>query len=323
MREPLPFGPYLLLDRIAVGGMAEVFVAIRRDDPAGRLLAVKRLLPTLVEDEALIRMFLDEARLVVQLDHPAILAIHELGKIGDGYYIAMDYLPGQDLRALLDGLRARGEALPVALGASIAARIAEALDHAHRTRDVRGAALRVVHRDVSPGNVLLGFDGSVRIIDFGIAQAALRAGGEDGALRGKLGYMSPEMVRALPVDRRSDVFALGAVLHELLTGARLFAGGTALQVLERVRSADVAPPSLARPEVPAALDAVVLRALAREPEERFAWASELAHALRPFFDGGRGEGGSAGLAPLLARLFPAQLRGALEQGERARRLAAR
>uniref|UniRef100_UPI001F56F4F7 serine/threonine-protein kinase n=1 Tax=Anaeromyxobacter oryzisoli TaxID=2925408 RepID=UPI001F56F4F7 len=314
MRKLVPYGRFVLLDRIAIGGMAEVYVAVRRGDPPGKLYALKRILPTLAEDEGFITMFLDEARLVVQLEHPGIVPIHELGKHGGGYYIAMDYVPGKDLRALLDRCRAAREPLPVPLAAAVAARVADALDHAHRTRDAHGEPLRVVHRDVSPANVLLGFDGSVRIIDFGIAQAAIRTRREDTVLRGKFGYMSPEMVGAQPVDRRSDVFALGAVLHEMLTGERLFTGRSELAVLEAVRSATVRPPSERRPGLPPGLDAVVLRALAREAEARYAWASELRDALRPFAAGAD----PPALARLMARSFPAQLRAELDRLERVR-----
>jgi hypothetical protein len=318
MRKPIPYGRFVLLDRIAVGGMAEVFVAVRRGDPSGHLYALKRILPTLAEDDEFITMFLDEARLVVQLDHPAIVPLHELGMHDGGYYIAMDYLPGRDLRALLGALRTRSELVAVPLVAHVAARVADALDHAHRKRGAHGAELRVVHRDVSPANVLLGFDGSVRVIDFGIAQAALRTRREDTVLRGKFGYMSPEMVRGEPVDRRSDVFALGVVLHEMLTGTRLFAGRSELSVLERVRRAEVPPPSRARPDLPAGLEEVVLRALARAPEDRFAWASELRDALLPFAEQGVPRGDPPALARLMALTFPRELHHELDRIERVR-----
>jgi serine/threonine-protein kinase len=174
MPKPILYGRYLLLERIAIGGMAEVYLAVRRDDPSARLYAVKRILPTLAEDGELLQMFLDEARLGVQLDHPGVVPVHELGTHGAGYYIAMEYVPGRDLRALLSRARGLGERVPAPLAAYVGSRVADALDHAHRKRDVRGLPLQVVHRDVSPANVLLGFDGSVRVIDFGIAQAALR-----------------------------------------------------------------------------------------------------------------------------------------------------
>jgi serine/threonine-protein kinase len=316
MTTPIPFGRFLLVERVAIGGMAEVYAAVDRTDPGRRLCAIKRLLPTLAEDRELVRLFLDEARLTVQLEHPGVVAVHELGRIGAGYYMAMEYVPGRDLRALVALHRRRGERIPVDVAAHVVARAAEALDHAHRRLGPDGTALRVVHRDVSPGNVLVGFDGIVRVIDFGIASAALRGaraapgrGGGGPVLRGKFGYMSPELVRGLPVDRRSDVFALGIVLHELLAGERLFAGPSELAVMERVRAAEVRPPSASRPDLPRALDAVVLRALAREPEDRFAWASELAAALAPFDPLGGGPGPAAGvLARRMAEWFPEALR---------------
>jgi serine/threonine-protein kinase len=369
MWKPTAHGPWLLLDRIAIGGMAEVFLATRAGAPAGQLYALKRILPSLAEDAEFVAMFLDEARLVAHLAHPAIVSIHELGKHGDGYYIAMDYVAGRDLRALLDRMRTRAEPFPVPLAAWIGMQVADALDHAHRKRAAGGAELRVVHRDVSPANILLGFDGSVRVIDFGIAQAELpgrlrdarerrggaapagqarearheaprgrggeqppcpstssgpagRGGAGRGdrrtALRGKFGYMSPEVVRGLPVDRRSDVFSLGVVLHELLTGERLFAGRSELATLERVRSAEVRAPSARRAGIPPALDALVLRALAREPEERPPWASDLRDALAPFASAGARPGGAAVLAQLMARAFPGEPRLERERIERLR-----
>jgi eukaryotic-like serine/threonine-protein kinase len=316
MRQPIAFGGFLLVDRVAIGGMAEVFAAVRPDDRPARLYAVKRILPTLAEDEELVRMFLDEARLVVQLDHPGIVPVHELGRLEAGYYMAMDYVAGRDLGGVIGGAGERGERVPVPLAAHVAWRVADALDHAHRRRDASGGELRVVHRDVSPANVLLGFDGTVRLIDFGIAQAAFRAGPHRAVLRGKFGYMSPEMVRGVPVDRRSDVFALGIVLHELLTGERLFTGPSALAVMERVRAADVRPPSARNPSVPEALDAVFLRALDRDPEARFGWASELRDALLPFLrEAPQDDPGP--LAGVVGRIFPD---GRREEEERHARL---
>jgi serine/threonine-protein kinase len=301
MREPIPFGKYLLLERIAVGGMAEIWLAVRPEAPRHRLV-LKRLLPTLADDPAFVTLFLDEARIGAQLDHPGILAVHDLGREPAGYFMAMDYVPGTDLRALLGHLRQRRQLLPVPLACWIGIQVAEALDHAHRASGADGAPLQVVHRDLSPANVLLGFDGGVRVIDFGVASAAFRLHREGTALRGKFGYLSPEQVRGLPVDRRADLFSLGALLHEALAGERLFRGPSELAVLERVRTADVRPPSRRNPAVPPALDAVVLGALAREPADRPAWASALAEALRPFAAGL----GPEALARLLAERFEAE-----------------
>lgn len=314
--KPIPFGRYLLLDRLAIGGMAEVYVATERDERGGRLYAVKRMLPSLAEDEEFVSMFLDEARIVAQLAHPGVVAVHDLGKHGDAYYIASEYVPGKDLRAVMKRTRRMGERIPVPLAAYLGFRVADALDYAHRKRDAQGHELRVVHRDVSPANVLVGFDGSVRIIDFGIAQAAFRTRREETVLRGKFGYMSPEAASGDAVDRRSDVFALGVVLHEVLTGVRLFTGPTELAVLERVRSGEIPPPSRLNPAVPPGLDAVVLRALARDVHERWAWASELRDALAPWVLAGTPAGDPPALARFMARQFPGELRTELDRVER-------
>ncbi len=264
---------------------------------------MKRILPTLAEDREFVGMFLDEARIVAHLDHRAIAPIHELGRVGDRYFIAFEYVPGQDLRALHKRLRRAGEQMPVSVAVHVAHRLADALDWAHRARDAQGRDLEIVHCDVSPANVLLAWDGSVRLIDFGIAQAAFRAHRERRLLRGKLGYMTPEGVRGLPVDRRADVFALGTVLWEMLAGEKLFTGPSELALLERVRMAEVEPPSSRNPAVLPGLDAVVLRALAREPADRFPWASELRDSLVPYLGQGLPSTDAAALKRLLARHF--------------------
>ena len=297
MREPIPFGKYRLLERLAVGGMAEVWLAEEPGRP-GRRYALKRLLPTLADDPGFVTMFLDEARLGAELDHPGLVPVHDLGREGSAYYMAMDYVAGCDLRHLLSRERLAEARLPVRLAAWIVARAAEILDHAHRAHGHDGRPLEVVHRDLSPANVLLSFQGGVYVIDFGIARAAFRAHREDAALRGKFGYLSPEQARGGPVDRRADVFCLGTVLHEALTGHRLFTGPSDLAVLQRVRAAEVAPPSLHNPAVPEGLDEAVLRALSREPEARYPWAADLAAALAPF---AAGAGPGALAAELLAR----------------------
>jgi serine/threonine protein kinase len=311
MKDPIPFGKYLLLERIDVGGMAEVLAA---RDGRGGLVAVKRLLPTLADDRELVTMFLDEARIGVQLDHPSIVRVHDLGKIDGSYYMAMEYVGGTDLHALLSRLRQRGRRLPVPLAVFVAVRICSALDHAHRRRGADGRDLQVVHRDVSPRNVLLSLEGEVKLIDFGIAKAATRQRpGEERVLRGKLGYMSPEQARCLPADRRSDVFAVGTLLHEMVTGERLFTGRSELAVLEKVRHAEVPLPSAVNPEVPRRLDRAVLRALAREVEDRTPWAADLAREIAPDSD----PAGPRNLAALLAELFPDERRRVGELAARA------
>jgi eukaryotic-like serine/threonine-protein kinase len=209
---PVKFGKYLLLERINVGGMAEVFKA-KTFGVAGfeRILAIKRILPNLVEDDEFIKMFIDEARIAVQLNHTNIVQIYELGKHGDHYYIAMEYLGSRDLRAILDRMRANGQLMQIPQAAYVCAKVCEGLDYAHKKRDQSGQPMNIIHRDVSPQNILIGFEGEVKVIDFGIAKAANRASKtQAGVLKGKFGYMSPEQVRGLPIDRRCDIFAVGS-----------------------------------------------------------------------------------------------------------------
>jgi serine/threonine protein kinase len=281
---PVKFGKYLLLERVNVGGMAEVFKA-KTFGVAGfeRILAIKRILPNLVEDDEFIRMFIDEARIAVQLNHTNIVQIYELGKHGDHYYIAMEYVPSRDLRAILDRMRSNGQLMPIPQAAYVTKKVCEGLDYAHKKRDPSGNPMNIIHRDVSPQNILVGFEGEVKVIDFGIAKAANRASKtQAGVLKGKFGYMSPEQVRGLPTDRRSDIFAVGVLLYEMLTGERLFIGESDFSTLERVRNAEVIPPTNFNKKISPALEQIVLKTLAREVDDRFQWASELAEELEPF-----------------------------------------
>ena len=281
---PAKFGKYLLLERVNVGGMAEVFKA-KAFGAAGfeRILAIKRILPNLVEDDEFVKMFIDEARIAVQLTHANIVQIFELGRHGDHYYIAMEYLASRDLRGILDRMRANGQLMPIPQAAFITAKACEGLDYAHKRRDADGVPMNIIHRDVSPQNILIGFEGEVKVIDFGIAKAANRASKtQAGVLKGKFGYMSPEQVRGLPIDRRSDIFAVGVLLYEMLTGERLFIGESDFSTLERVRNAEVTPPTSFNKKITPQLEKIVLKALAREVEDRYQWAADLAEELQPF-----------------------------------------
>jgi len=281
---PIKFGKYLLLERVNVGGMAEVFKA-KTFGVAGfeRILAIKRILPSLIEDEDFVKMFIDEARIAVQLNHANIVQIYELGKHGEHYYIAMEYLPSRDLRSILDKMRMNGQLMSIPQAAYSISKVCEGLDYAHRRRDPSGQPMNIVHRDVSPQNVLVSYEGEIKIIDFGIAKAANRASKtQAGVLKGKFGYMSPEQVRGLPVDRRSDIFAVGVLLYETLTGERLFVGESDFSTLERVRNADVPPPTLYNKKISPELEQIVLKSLAREVEDRYQWASEFAEDLQRF-----------------------------------------
>src|SRR5262245_37898792 len=264
------YGPYQLLSRIATGGMAEVFKA-KRSGVAGfeKVVAVKRILPHLSFNKEFVEMFVDEAKMVAGLQHPNIVQIFDLGRIGASYYIAMEYVHGADLRTILRRLKERGLRMPTDLAVYVVSKVAAALDHAHQRKDDTGQPLRIVHRDVSPQNILISFDGEVKLTDFGIAKAASKASTtEKGALRGKLMYMSPEQAWGKPIDHRSDVFALGIVLYELSTDQRPFLGSSDMSLLDKVRKGSVTPPSTLHPEIPARLEKLVMKALEKEPADR-------------------------------------------------------
>jgi serine/threonine protein kinase len=275
------YGPYSLLERIAVGGMAEVFKAKRTGvEGFEKVLAVKRILPHLSDNKEFVEMFIDEAKMVAGLTHPSIVQIYDLGKIDRSYYIAMEYVHGRDLRSIVKRVKDKGLRLPMDLAALIAQRVCAALEYAHRKKDERGRAMRIVHRDVSPQNILISFEGEVKLTDFGIAKAATKASQtERGALRGKLLYMSPEQAWGKPMDRRSDLFSLGIVLYEMLTERQPFLGQSEIGILEAVRECRVAPPRSSNPRIPERLEAVVLRTLEREPDHRYQDAGELARDL--------------------------------------------
>jgi serine/threonine protein kinase len=284
MKKPTLFGKYLLLERINVGGMAEIFTAKAFGvEGFERILAIKKILPTMAEDEEFITMFIDEARISVLLNHANIVHIHELGIHEDTYFIAMEYVPGRDLRTFLERYRRRKEIMPTAQAVFIASKICEGLDYAHRKKDARGQDLNIIHRDISPQNILVSYEGEVKLIDFGIAKATNRSQKtQAGILKGKFGYMSPEQVRGLPIDRRSDIFAVGVILYEMLTGERLFVGESDFSTLEKVRNADVPMPRQFNPNISAGLEKVLMKALAGEVENRYQWASDLQEDLMRF-----------------------------------------
>jgi hypothetical protein len=284
LKKPIPFGKYYLLERINVGGMAEVFKAKAFGvEGFERLLAVKRILPNIAEDEEFITMFIDEAKIAVQLQHANIAQIFDLGKVDDSFFIALEYVHGRDLRSIFDRMRTKGEALPISLACYVIMQVCEGLDYAHNKRDGQGRELHLIHRDISPQNVLIGYEGEVKLIDFGIAKAAGKASTtQAGILKGKFGYMSPEQVRGLPIDKRSDIFAVGIVLYELLTGERLFVGETDFSTLEKVRNVEIVPPSSYNKKIPQELERLILKALARDPEDRYQNAIDLHDDLQSF-----------------------------------------
>jgi len=264
------FGPYQLIDRVAIGGMAEVFKA-KREGVEGfeKIVAVKRILPHLSENKEFLDMFVDEAKMVAGLAHPNIVQIFDLGRIDKSYYIAMEYVHGRDLRTIMRRAREKGLRMPLDLSLRVVGQVCGALEYAHRKKDERGRPMEIVHRDVSPQNILISFEGDVKLVDFGIAKAATKASNTDrGALRGKLLYMSPEQAWGRPIDRRSDVFSLGIVLYEMVTETKPFVGaGTEVSILELVRQCVITPAREINP---------------REPDDRYQDAGQMQRGLERF-----------------------------------------
>jgi serine/threonine protein kinase len=284
VRQPVPFGKYLLLDRVSVGGMAEIFKAKSYGvEGFEKIIAIKRILPSMGADRDFIKMFIDEAKIVGQLSHANICQIFELGRIENIHFIAMEYIWGKDLLQLQNRLKKGNQLMPPTMAAHIIARVCEGLDYAHRKRDPMGQELKIVHRDCSPQNILISYEGEVKIIDFGIAKAASRSSRTlAGVLKGKFGYMSPEQVRGLPLDRRSDIFALGTVFYEILTRERLFQAESDFSTLEKVRNVDILPPRAVRADIPEPIEKIVLKALAADPDDRYQWCGEMLADLQRY-----------------------------------------
>jgi serine/threonine protein kinase len=280
------FGRYQLLDRIGTGGMAEVFRAIAQGVQGfEREFVIKRIRPDKSDSPNFVEMFCEEARISALLNHPNIAQVYDFGQADGAYFMVMEHLVGANLSTVMRALRARDGAMPPSVAVYVAREAARALHYAHTLVLPDGTSGGVVHRDVTPSNIMLLKAGGVKILDFGIAKAAAAARPSDGGrprLAGKLSYLSPELVRGLAVDHRSDIFSLGIVLWEMVAGQRLFTGATDGETLENVLMRPIAEPSRRRDGVPAALDAMVARALERDPANRFASAEEFANELDRF-----------------------------------------
>ncbi|MCA1664898.1 MAG: serine/threonine protein kinase, partial [Myxococcales bacterium] len=277
-------GAYQLLSQVAVGGMAEIYVA-RTHGVGGfeKLVALKVIHPNFSSDPEFVQMLVDEAKLSVQLTHANIVQTFDLGRVDEQYYIAMELIDGVDLYKLLRRASEHQIDFPFEVAAFIAAEVAQGLDYAHRKRDARGRPLKIVHRDVSPQNVLVSYDGEVKIVDFGIAKAAMR--GQQtaaGVIKGKYYYMSPEQAWGDPIDARTDIFSAGILLYEMIVGQMLYLEEDLEKLLDVVRKAQIAPPSSHRTGVPRELEAVVMRCLKKRADDRFATAGELAQVLQQF-----------------------------------------
>ncbi len=269
--EGIPFGQYRLLEKVAIGGMAELFKAKQMGlEGFQRIVAVKRILPHLASNSDFVTMFIDEAKLAAQLNHPNIVHIYDLGKTDDSYFIAMEYVEGRDLRSIMKEAEPLGKVFPLSAAVYITKKVCSALHCAHTAKDSDGKPMKLVHRDVSPQNILISSSGEVKLVDFGIAKAASKASHtQSGALKGKLLYMSPEQAWGKTLDGRSDIFSVGTVLFEMLTGRKLFYGDSEMSILERVREAKLPDFEQYRDIIPPQLEKIIRKSLEKDPDRRY------------------------------------------------------
>ncbi|MCK6505706.1 protein kinase [Myxococcota bacterium] len=316
-----PFGRYFLVDKVATGGMAEVFKA-KSFSHGGfeKLLVIKRILEHLSDNQEFVEMFIDEAKITVSLQHPNIVQIYDFGKIRDNYFLSMECVEGKDVKGILRKLAQRRKLLPTEFAVYIAHEMCKGLDYAHKKADTQGNPLRIIHRDISPSNILVSYTGEVKIADFGIAKAESSAyDTKDGVLKGKFEYMSPEQASGQDLDHKSDIFSAGIILHEMLTGRRLFKTESDVKTLEKIKAVDVPPPGALNPAVPARLDAIVMRALAQQPSARFQDARELQQALLEFMYPATPDLTRESLSHFMQELFSQEIdeeRGRLLEGTR-------
>ena len=281
--KPKQFGKYQLLDRIAVGGMAELFRAkLTGAQGFEKLIAIKMILPNLSAEENLVTSFIDEAKLAALLHNENIIQIYDFGSMDDQYFIAMEYLFGKDLRAIIRTAREKDLALGMENILYIMSRICAGLDYSHNLKDLQGKPLNIIHRDINPQNILMTYEGQIKIIDFGIAKAASHNNQtRENLIKGKLAYMSPEQANGQQIDHRSDIFSTGIILYELLAARRMFTGET-MHVLSLVREAQYDPPEEVIPDLPTKLNSILRRALEKDPDDRYQNAGEMLADIEEF-----------------------------------------
>jgi serine/threonine-protein kinase len=294
-----------VITHLATGGMAQIYLA--RQSGLGsfeRHVVLKTILRERASDQRFVTMFLDEAKLAATLNHQNVAQVYEVDQADGAYFMAMEYVHGENARAILETTLRRGWTIPLELAVMIISGAAAGLHHAHERRGKNGAPLNIVHRDVSPANIMVGYDGSVKVLDFGIAKAEERATKTvGGTIKGKYGYMSPEQCKGKTIDRRSDIFALGICLYELTTLRRAFKGNDDFETMKRIVSGDVIPPSVAVPGYPRELEAIVLTALAGDPAARFQTAQELIEALDAFAVRAKLTGSNTAMGRFMTQLF--------------------
>jgi serine/threonine protein kinase len=302
-------GSYEILRKLTRGGMAEIFLA-RTSGPSGfeKLVVLKKILAKYAGKPRYVQLFLDEARLAASLDHPNIAQVYDIGMVDGSYFFAMEYLHGQDVRSILHRAWRIGARFPIEHAVQIARNVASALHFAHDKRRGDGTLLGLVHRDVSPSNIIVTYDGATKLLDFGVAKtAASTVKTRTGALKGKIAYMSPEQARGAPVDRRSDIFSLGIVLWEMVTTQRLYRAENDLATLQMIINQAPRPPSQVCPDCPPELERIVLRALAPGATQRYATAEQVVNELDEFAREHRLKQSPNALAAGLGELFGTEL----------------
>jgi eukaryotic-like serine/threonine-protein kinase len=302
---PQRVGRYEVLTHLATGGMAQIYLA--RQSGLGafeRHVVLKTILRERATDQRFVTMFLDEAKLAATLNHQNIAQVYEVDQADGAYFMAMEYVHGENARAILETTLRRGWTIPLELAVMIVSGAAAGLHHAHERRGKTGQPLNIVHRDVSPANIMVGYDGSVKVLDFGIAKAEERATKTvGGTIKGKYGYMSPEQCKGKPIDRRSDIFALGICLYELTTLRRAFKGNDDFETMKRIVAGDVLLPSVAVPGYPRELEAIVLTAMANDPNARFQTGQEMIEALDAFAVRAKLTGSNTAMGRFMVQLF--------------------
>lgn len=299
---------YQILRKIDAGGMAEIFLAKALSiQGMEKLVAIKRVLPSLTKNEKFTSMFLDEARLSISLTHANIVTVFDVNQSSGTYFIVMEYVDGYNVRRIFQRASEVGYRIPLALGCYMMMEVMKGLEHAHNHRDSSGKPLRIVHRDLSPPNILISKFGEVKITDFGLAKAASQLTRTDpGIVKGKFSYLSPEVTEGKPADQRADIFAAGIVLWELLANRRLFLAKTDVETVEMVRKAEVPPLSKLNPAVTAEFEEIVTKALARDPKKRYTTAREFGEALADYLFRHGLKTTSYDLAQMIDQLFGAR-----------------
>ncbi len=305
-RAPVPLGRFLLFKSLKKGGMARVFLGVDPSRPE-ELVAIKTLLPKLAKQRLYREMFTSEGKVGVRLEHPYIVRTVEHGEVNETRDVAMGFIVGFDLSSVVRKLRKQGTTMPIPLAVQLARDVSEALAYAHELSDEFARPLDIVNRDVSPGNIMVGFDGRVKLIDFGIAQTTIDVKSQIGSIKGKISYMAPEQVRGLPVDARADLFSLGTVLYEMLTGVQIFHDEGDFATMERVRRAEAPPASSHNAAVDEAMDRLLERAMAREAMDRYPSARELFRDLDTWMTGRGHEVRPEAMADFMRGLFGSQI----------------